>query len=43
MARIEKLLENKINMGISISGNQNHIKDKKIKINLDYFLNLMDF
>ena len=37
------LSKNKINMGISISGNQNHIKDKRRKINLDYFLNLMDF
>ena len=37
------LSENKINLGISISGNKNHIKDKRRKINLDYFLNLMDF
>ena len=37
------LADNKINLGISISGNKNHIKDKRRKISLDYFLNLIDF
>ncbi len=35
------LSENKINLGVTISGNKNHIKDKRRKINLDYFLDFL--
>ena len=37
------LSNNKLNLGISISGNRNHIKDKRRRVNLDNFLNLIDF
>ena len=37
------LSEDKINLGISISGNKKHNKDKRRKINLKYFLDFMNY